>query len=58
MLLVMSSGLAASVLSSKVLSHELSALLLHHMATGVIPDSSKHMHLLSPFAKTALLRRA
>jgi len=43
-LLVMSSGLAASVLSSKVLSHELSALLLHHMATGVIPDSSYQAH--------------
>ena len=57
-LLALPSGLSAAVLSSKVLKKELQALLLHAMATGTIPDSSKHVHLLSPEAKEAMARRS
>jgi hypothetical protein len=57
-LLAMSSGLAAAALSSKKLQHELSAILLHAMATGSIPDSQSHLHLLSPVAKAAAERDA
>ena len=51
-LLVMPSGLVAAALSSKVLSHELAAIFLHSMATGVMPEASKRSALLSPFAKS------
>ena len=56
-LLALPSGLSAAVLSSKLLKKELQALLLHAMSTGTIPDSSKHVHLLSPEAKEAMARR-
>jgi hypothetical protein len=51
MLLAMSSGLAGAALSSKVLSHELSAVFLHAMSTGEVPDAEKHQHLMSQVAK-------
>jgi len=34
-----------------VLSHELGAVLLHAMATGEVPKSEEHAHLLSALAK-------
>jgi hypothetical protein len=54
LLLTLPAGLAASALSSKLLSHELSAVLLHAMTTGEIPSSDKYSHLLSDAAKASV----
>jgi hypothetical protein len=53
LLLSLPSGLAGAALSSRLLSHELSAVLLHAMQSGEIPDSAKHAHLLSDAARAA-----
>jgi hypothetical protein len=50
-LLVITPGLAGAALASKVLSHELSSIMLHAMSTGTIPSSEDHAHLLSAVAK-------
>jgi Mg/Co/Ni transporter MgtE len=51
LLLAMTSGLAGAALSSKVLSHELSAVFLHAMSTGEVPNADDHQHLMSQVAK-------
>jgi predicted SprT family Zn-dependent metalloprotease len=51
LLLAMPSGLAGAALSTKVLSHELSAVFLHAMSTGEVPNSKDHDHLMSEIAK-------